>query len=310
MKRIISLVLLFLFLYTSINAQTEKELFDTGIQLFKQGSYQQAIDKFTKLIELTPNNAEAYKNRGVSYMKIEKFDPAIKDFEKAKDIFPKLKGLYSNLGVAWYYKKEYKKAIENYGIEIQITPENSVAYFNRALCLSKLDKNDEALEDLAKTLELKPDFYWAICYKADLLAKTGKTKEAIKTYKKAIKKDSDVNYAKERLALIQGKEKSEEAPKPMVAKKESTLSSPAPTFNGFSLQAGSFLNSDNANKMKERLITNGFDAKVLISDNSKGQTWYVVRSGNYKTQAEAKKEKSHLDQKMGLKSVIRTSRPL
>ncbi len=307
MKIILSFILLSLFLNTSINAETEIEIFDNGVKSFKQGSYQQAIDKFTKLIERSPDNADAYKNRGVSYMKVGEFDLAIKDFEKAKEIFPELKGLYSNLGVAWYYKKKYAKAIENYDIEINMAPENSVAYFNRALCLSELDKNDKALEDLTKTLEIKPNFYWAICYKADLLAKTGKTDEAIKTYKKAIEKNSKGTYARERLALIQGKEKIKDKPKPMVAKKESTPSSPAPEFDGFSLQAGAFLNSENANRMKEKLIANGFDSRVLTLNDSKKKTWYLVRSGNYKTKAEAKKDKPRLDQKMGVKSAVRNA---
>jgi tetratricopeptide (TPR) repeat protein len=305
LKKILSLLLLFLFLHTSINAETEKEIFNTGVHLFKQGSYEQAIDEFTKLIELSPNNADAYKNRGVSYMKVEKYDLAIKDFEKAKDIFPELRGLYSNIGVAWYYKKEYEKAIENYDFEINMAPENSVAYFNRALCLSELNKNNEALDDLTKTIEIKPDFYWAMCYKADLLKKLGNTSEAIKTYKQAIEQNSEDTYAKEKLAALQG----DLVPTKSFDKKVSakTDSSNTLTPDAYSLQTGAYLNQNNANKMKDKLIKNGFDSQVLILDGSKERTWYVVRSGKYKTQTEAKKEKSILDQKMGLKSMIRPS---
>ncbi len=304
MKKILSLILLFLFLYTSINAQTEKEIFDTGVQLFKKGSYQQAINEFTKLIELSPDNADAYKNRGVSYMKVEKFNLAIKDFEMAKEIFPELKGLYSNLGVAWYYKKEYEKAIENYNIEINMEPENAVAYFNRALCLSELNMNDKALDDLTKTLKIKPDFYWAICYKADLLTKIDNTDEAIKTYKQAIELNAEETYATKKLTNLYDSLTPEETSNKKAIK---TLSSPKKANEAYSLQIGAFLNQNNAKKMKDLLIKNGFDSEVIRLEDSKERTWYVVRSGNYKTQAEAQKEKSHLDQKMGLNSVVRPS---
>ncbi|MCP4671876.1 MAG: tetratricopeptide repeat protein, partial [Desulfobacula sp.] len=102
MKKNLILILMTLFFCTAVFAQTQKEIFDNGVLLFKQGQYQNAIDAFSQLIEIAPDHADAYKNRGVSYMKLQKFDLAIKDFEIAKELFPELKGLYSNLGVAWY----------------------------------------------------------------------------------------------------------------------------------------------------------------------------------------------------------------
>jgi len=295
LKKILSVLLLFLLFYTSINAETKKEIFDSGVQLFKQGDYQKAIDRFTDLITISPNNADAYKNRGVSYMKVDQFDLAIKDFEKAKDIFPELKGLYSNLGVAWYYKKDYEKAIENYNIEIQMAPENSVAYFNRALCLSELNKNKEALDDLTRTLEIKPDFYWAICYKGDLLAKQGNTEEAIKAYKEAISQNVEDTYATEKLSRLQGNK--------MVSPKKET----AVQKGTYSLQAGAFLNLNNAKKMKKNLAAKGFDSDILVLKDSKDRTWHLVRSGTYKTETEANNARSILNQKMKLKSVVRPS---
>lgn len=305
----------FLFLHASVTAETEKEIFDTGVNLFKQGAYQQAIETFTKIIKISPDNADAYKNRGVSYMKVEKFDLAIKDFQKAKDIFPELRGLYSNLGVAWYYKKEYEKAIENYNIEISMAPENSVAYFNRALCLSELNKTNEAIDDLNKTLELKPDFYWALCYKADLLGKTGDISEAINIYKKAIALNEKGIYAIKKLADLQNDvtpEKSAEIKTPQkTSPSESNLIKSKPTETDspetYSVQAGAFLNQNNADTMKNKLIKNGFATEILILNDSKERTWYVVRSGNYRTQSEAEKARSDLNQKMGLKSVVRPS---
>ncbi|WP_304511748.1 tetratricopeptide repeat protein [Desulfobacula sp.] len=97
MKKIIFLILLSLSFHTPVFAETEEELFDKGVLLFKQDQTQEAINTFSKLIEIAPGNADAYKNRGVSYMKQKKFDLAIQDFEKAKELFPELKGLYSNL---------------------------------------------------------------------------------------------------------------------------------------------------------------------------------------------------------------------
>ncbi len=303
MKKIIILILLSFSFYTILFAETEKEMFDEGVLLFKNAKYQTAVDKFSELIKLNPGNADAFKNRGVSYMKQGKFDLAIKDFKKAKELFPELKGLYSNLGVAWYYKKEYNRAIESYDIEIKMAPENSVAYFNRALCLAELDRKSEALDDLEKTLQLKPDSYWAICYKADLLAQKREDIQAIETYEQAIELDSKNTYAKEKLALLKDRIKQKEAEE--LAKSINKPENTKTTAPGYALQAGAFLNRDNADRMKTRLQKNGFDSRVLILQDSKDRTWYLVRSGTYTNENEAKKAIPSLKDKLAIKSVVR-----
>ncbi len=301
MKKIIILALLSVFCHTFCFAETEKELFDNGVLLFKQGQYQGAVDKFSNLIEIAPGNADAYKNRGVCYMKQEKFDLAIPDFEKAKALFPELKGLYSNLGVAWYYKKEYEKAIQNYDIEIEMAPENHVAHFNRALCLAELRRDKDALDALARTLDLKPDFYWALCYRGDLLARSGDVAKAVESYETALQKDPNNAYAKDKLALLKGKEKEDPEPqnsRPVIHKSSSA---------SLSLQAGAFLSRPNADKVKTRLIENGFEADVLTLKDTKGRDWYLVRSGSYPSSDEAKKGAAALKEKLGIESAIRPS---
>ena len=313
MKKIILVILLSLSSNSLIFAGTEKELFDNGVLYFKQGHYQQAVDTFSKLIELAPGNADAYKNRGVSRMKQEKFDLAIEDFEKAKELFPELRGLYSNLGVAWYFKKEYEKAIENYDIDIEMVPDNHVAYFNRALCLAELDRNKEALDDLSQALKLKPAFYWAMCYKADLLAHEGEDIKAIETYEAAIKQDPLNSYAIDKLVQLKQKIKEKESleltqDEPEVkleVKAEVKLEVKSQLNEGYALQTGAFLNQENAITMKTRLINNGLDSRILTLKGVKGRTWYLVRLGNYPDKTAAQKSRLSLKEELGIKSVIR-----
>ncbi|MCP4023635.1 MAG: tetratricopeptide repeat protein [Desulfobacteraceae bacterium] len=177
-------------------------MFEKGVSLFKQGKVPESIVEFTRLIELSPQDPNAYKNRGVSYMQIQEFDLAIKDFEMVLDLIPSHAGIYSNIGVAWYYKKNYKNAINSYDKEIEISPKNPVVYFNRALSKVELGEIEEAINDLTKALELKPDFYWALCYKGDLLSKIGSHGLAYDTYEKAILVDADKSYANAKLEKL------------------------------------------------------------------------------------------------------------
>jgi len=148
-----------IFAYALGYAQTDpKILFNTGVEKYKQGAYQEAVDLFTKLIITVPDNAKAFKNRGVALMSLGKMDHAIDDFQSALAIDPNLKGIYSNLGAAWHYKGEHEKAIQNYTMAVKEDPDSHIAYFNRALSQVALNQLEGAIEDLEKTLALDPKF--------------------------------------------------------------------------------------------------------------------------------------------------------
>lgn len=314
MKKILFVILFLSFFIPTASAESEKEIFDKGVRHFKESRYDLAVEEFTRLIEIAPENADAYKNRGVTYMKQEKFDLAIQDFEKAKALFPELKGLYSNLGVAWYYKKEYEKAIESYNTEIMLEPDHHVAYFNRALCLAELGRNQEALYDLAKTLEIKPDFYWAVCYKADILSQTGEPEKAMQTYKQAIAVSPENDYAKEKLAALKEKTDKQkitvpkEKPKeetPVEAEVSTSKGTETATNGTHEIQVGAFLGKENAERMKKKMAAKGFDARILVLEDKKDRTWYLVRSGNFPDKETAAQAAPLLNKEMGIKSVVR-----
>ncbi len=309
MKKVLILILLSLSFFNISYARTNKEIFDNGIRAFKENNYQEAIEQFSELITREPKNADAYKNRGVSYMKLEKFDLAIQDFEKAKTIFPELRGLYSNLGVAWYYKKDYDKAIENYNMEIQVTPENSLAFFNRALCYAELNQHSRALDDLDRTLAIEPDFYWAICYKGDLLALQGENLKAIEQYESAVEKYPDNDYAVEKLKVLQERVKGNESPQEALSarKTEKIKKKDIQKRAAWTLQVGAYLNESNALKMEKKMQDKGLDSRILKLTDKKNRTWHLVRSGSFSDKAEAGKAAAVLKEQTGVKPVIRPS---
>jgi tetratricopeptide (TPR) repeat protein len=148
-----------------------KALFDNGVAAFKEGRFQDAVNLFSELISVTPDDAKLYKNRGVALMNLSEIDLAIADFTKAISLNPELKGLHSNLGAAWHYKGEYEKAIACYDADIAQRPDLYITYFNRALSKAGLNQLDMALVDMERTLQLKPDFEAARAAKKDLQGK-------------------------------------------------------------------------------------------------------------------------------------------
>ena len=68
--------------------------------------YQQAIDDYTRAIELDPTNALCYSNRGEAYQRLAQFDLAIADFELALAMEPDLQDTRDSLAKARQEKQE------------------------------------------------------------------------------------------------------------------------------------------------------------------------------------------------------------
>ncbi|MCX5692556.1 MAG: tetratricopeptide repeat protein, partial [Candidatus Omnitrophica bacterium] len=67
-----------------------KEALDKGIEYAQKGKYDEAISEYNEAIEINPNYAEAYSNRGDAYAKQGNLSQAISDCTKAIGINPDL----------------------------------------------------------------------------------------------------------------------------------------------------------------------------------------------------------------------------
>lgn len=85
-------------------------LYNRGTRNAKAGNLRQAIEAFTKAIEIKPDDIMAYNNRGSAYAQQGEYIQAIADFTKAIGINSNDPVAYHNRAVAYYCLKEYSKA--------------------------------------------------------------------------------------------------------------------------------------------------------------------------------------------------------
>jgi len=93
----IFLVVVALFFNYPCFAQTAKEYFDHGIAEYKNGEYAQAVDDFTRVIELEPKNADAYAYRGLLYGARGDISAVKIDLGKAIELEPSKAAMYTAL---------------------------------------------------------------------------------------------------------------------------------------------------------------------------------------------------------------------
>ena len=77
-------------------------------------------------------DADAYYNRGVSWLDKGELDKAISDYSQAIRLDPKFVQAYTNRGIVWSGKDQLDKAIADYNEAIRLDPKNASPYNNLA----------------------------------------------------------------------------------------------------------------------------------------------------------------------------------
>jgi tetratricopeptide (TPR) repeat protein len=116
----------------------DDEYYQRGINDCQKEEYQNAINNFTRAIEINLNLAEAYHSRGSAYVKLRQYSKAIADYTQALQFYNNWEDTYNNRGNAYYKLGEYENAIADYEQAININPNFEVAIKNKAIAEQEL----------------------------------------------------------------------------------------------------------------------------------------------------------------------------
>ena len=95
MKRLlIILILLPLAGGLFLQAQSAKQCFKTGEEFAKKMSFENAIEQYSRAIELDPDYEKAYIQRGIAYTNLDDYEKAAADFDRAIVFNEKDAGLF------------------------------------------------------------------------------------------------------------------------------------------------------------------------------------------------------------------------
>ena len=172
---------------------SEKDLraelaFQQGNVLMMLGQMDKAIEVYSRAIKLNPNYADAYNNRGVTYVEKGNLDHAIEDFNTAIDLKPNY-AAYNNRGLAYDKKGEFNRAIEDYTKVIDLNPNYTETYNSRGNAYDKKGEFDKAIEDFNTAILLNPDYANAYSNRGRTHGSKGEFDKAMIDFGKAIKLD-------------------------------------------------------------------------------------------------------------------------
>jgi len=160
--------------------------------LARKGQSDEAMVHYEEAIQLQPNYADAYYNRGNVLFAKGHIDEAIADWEKTLQIQPNDADAYTGLGNALLRKASLREAIANYEKALALAPEDPHSRINIAWVLATA--SDASIRDGAKAVEFArkavelsntedPKFLRAL---AAAYAEAGRFSEAIEAAQRGI----------------------------------------------------------------------------------------------------------------------------
>ena len=128
--------------------------FSIGCLLWEGGKAEKALSAYDTAIQLQPDYAEVYNNRGNIKSGLGSHDAALDDYNEAIRLNPNFAEAYSNRGSMKFRLGEHAAALADLNEAICLQPDFTNAYINRGIAQLGLNNIDEAETDLQKALEL------------------------------------------------------------------------------------------------------------------------------------------------------------
>ncbi|MEM1393136.1 MAG: tetratricopeptide repeat protein [Cyanobacteria bacterium P01_H01_bin.150] len=157
-----------------------------GKHLLRIKCYEEALNYFTRLIKLFPQNAYFWNGRGNALLGLKCYEEAINCSDKALEINPSYEKIWNSRGNILLDSKRYDEAIICYDKALEINPSCKHGWNNRGNALLYLKRYKEAITHYDKALEIKPSYKPAWNNRGNALLYLKRYEEAITCYDKVL----------------------------------------------------------------------------------------------------------------------------
>lgn len=156
MKRVISLVLLFILTTLMYGQKTSDQLIKQGVALHDQGKYMEAISTYQQALKANPSSMSAVYEMSLSYLKMEDYTNAIKHSTQVINVGfkPLLVDAYVVKGTALAAQNKLNEAIDLFNEAIRTCGSEYLLHYNLGLCYYNNKNTNMALLSLRKAIEL------------------------------------------------------------------------------------------------------------------------------------------------------------
>ena len=159
---------------------------DRGVAYSRRHQQKDAIDDFNKAIQLYPEYAAVYNNRGNVLLGLGAVKEALKDFDRALLLAPGYAAAYSNRAGAYMKLGQVERAIADYTKAIELTPSSAAALSGRGRAHLAANRPHGAIRDFTRAVTLDARFSAAYRSRAEAKMAVERYEEAIEDFSRAI----------------------------------------------------------------------------------------------------------------------------
>jgi tetratricopeptide (TPR) repeat protein len=143
-------------LHIDVPAAEFYRLFDSALDLERQGRHDDAVAEWKKALEIDGENAKARTNFGIALWSAGASGEAVAQMRKAVEINPALLEAHNNLGAALTQLGKFDEAIAHFRLVLEADPDFPQARNNLGVALLESGRAGEAIPHLERLLEANP----------------------------------------------------------------------------------------------------------------------------------------------------------
>ncbi|MEW6027463.1 MAG: tetratricopeptide repeat protein [Planctomycetota bacterium] len=164
-------------------------LMDQGYKYFKQGKLDQAIEAYMQVIDLNPQNAEAYYRRGNAYLEQKNTALALADYDESIKITPRNAPAYAGRGLVYLYLNDHAKCDANLWEAVKIDPTYDAAYLHLGNFRMMRGEIDIAFDHFSQAIKVNPGNLEAYTKRGKLYTVKRKFDKALTDFGNALRID-------------------------------------------------------------------------------------------------------------------------
>uniref|UniRef100_UPI001BD29B65 tetratricopeptide repeat protein n=2 Tax=Methanospirillum sp. TaxID=45200 RepID=UPI001BD29B65 len=108
-------------------------------------------------VRLTPQDADAWYNRGVTLGKLERYEEEVDSYKQALTIRPNFSSAWENMGASYFDQGKFEEAIAAYHNATSQDQSNAVGWYYIGTIYEKIGQVEEAIQAFEKAIEINPN---------------------------------------------------------------------------------------------------------------------------------------------------------
>ena len=173
-----------------------------SLSLIQLKRNQEAIPIFTKLAEISQNNAEALFSAAQGFMILGDYERSVKEFRQVVLLNPNLAKANYFSGQSLIRLNRYDEAEKAFSRELELNPADVLSKYHLALTLiERKIETDKTITILEEAISLKNDYADARYQLGKILLERGETQKAIEQLEAAVSADANKDYIHYQLSI-------------------------------------------------------------------------------------------------------------